>query len=144
MKFTCRKLQLLSTLKRIMTKSKILIIEDEREVCNMLARILTRHGYEATAAYDGLEGLDKVKSFNPSLVLLDVFIPRIDGLQVLKRLKASPETSHIPVVMCTARALMSEVEEAIGMGASGYIVKPFLTEEVIDKLKEILEAPKVP
>ena len=71
----------------------------------------------------------RLKSFNPALVLLDVFIPRIDGLQVLKRLKASPETSHIPVVICTARSLVYEREEAIGLGASGYIVKPFLAEE---------------
>jgi len=126
-----------------MSKAKILIIEDEVEIANMLARILVKHGYETAIAHDGIEGLGKVKSFGPALVLLDVNMPRLDGLQLLELLKASPETSHIPVVMCTARARIDDVEEAFGIGADGYIAKPFAIERLVSKIKDVLDTPKI-
>jgi len=126
-----------------MDKTKILIIEDEAEIVKMLTRILEKQGYEVASACDGLEGLAKVKSYKPELVLLDVNMPKVDGLQVLELLKTSPETSQIPVVMCTARAKIDDVEGALGIGADGYIAKPFAIERLISKIKDVLETPKI-
>jgi len=127
----------------IMNKIKILLIEDERDICKMLTHVLTKQGYEVAAAFDGIEGLSKVKIFRPALVLLDVNMPRIDGLQILEQLKTSPETSHIHVVMCTARAHIDDVEKALGMGAEGYVAKPFSIVRLLSKIKDVLDTPSI-
>jgi len=127
-----------------MNKTKILIIEDENAIVNLLTRILENRGYEVASACDGIEGLSKVNSFKPALVLLDVNMPRIDGLQLLEQLKASPETQQIPVVMCTARARIDDAEAALGLGAEGYIIKPFVTERLLSKIKDVLDSHKIP
>jgi chemosensory pili system protein ChpA (sensor histidine kinase/response regulator) len=83
--------------------------------------------------------LEKVAQFIPDLVLLDVNMPQMDGWQLLKALKSSPATSTIPVIMCTERNLIREIEEAGALGADGYILKPFEVERVVRKVEETLK-----
>jgi len=127
-----------------MARTKILIVEDNREVSDILTLILSSRGYEVAAAYDGIDGLNQVVNFGPKLIILDVNMPRLDGWQLLEQLKASPITRAIPVVMCTDRSLIKEVELSFGIGADGYIVKPFVAEQVLSKVKDILDAPHIP
>ncbi|OGS07145.1 MAG: hypothetical protein A2204_01745, partial [Elusimicrobia bacterium RIFOXYA1_FULL_47_7] len=90
-------------------------------------------------AFDGLEGLEKVRKFNPDLVMMDVNMPRMNGFQLLQSLKSSPKTEDIPVIMCTENDLMGNVDAAYHLGVRGYVVKPFVSERVIKKVKEVLE-----
>jgi DNA-binding response OmpR family regulator len=121
-----------------MKKTKILVIEDDRAVSELLTHILEGQNYEVSAAYDGIEGLNKVKSFEPELIILDINMPLMDGWQLLQALQSSPKTMSVPILMCTERTLMKEVEQALAMGASGYIMKPFSTERVLSKVNDAL------
>ena len=121
-----------------MKKRKILVIEDDRAISGLLVHILEGRDYKVEPAYNGLAGLEKTKSFEPDLILLDVNMPLMDGWQLLKALKSSAKTYEIPIVMCTEHSLMKEVEEALANGASGYIMKPFTTERVIGKIMDLL------
>lgn len=119
-------------------KKKILVIEDDRAVAELLIHMFDEHGFEAEAAYNGIEGLERVKNTAPDLILLDIGIPLVDGWTLLETLKSSPKTSLIPVLMCTERSLMKEVEKAFSAGAAGYITKPFVVERVLAKVRETL------
>lgn len=121
-----------------MAKRKVLIIEDDRGLSKLLSQMLKDRDYEVAAAYDGLEGLKLAEDFKPEIALLDVNLPLMDGLQVLQALKSSPKTGSIPVVMCTEHSVIKEVENALALGACGYIIKPFTTERVLAKVSEIL------
>jgi len=121
-----------------MKKPKILIIEDDRAVADLLVHMLEGQQYDAVAANNGLEGLKKAREFAPELIILDINLPLMDGWQLLQALKSSQQTGSIRVVMCTEHSLMKEVEKALEMGASGYITKPFVTERVLAKVSELL------
>jgi len=121
-----------------MGKRKILVIEDDRAVSGLLVHLIEGQGYDVQAAYDGLEGLGKTKTFGPDLIILDINMPRMDGWQLIETLKSSPKTSSIPVIMCTDRSQMKDIEQSLSLGAAGYIMKPFNTERVISKIAEVL------
>jgi len=126
-----------------MPKTKILVIEDDPEIVKLMTYILTKQGYEVASARNGVEGMDKALSFKPRLILLDVNMPEIDGMQVLELLKGSPETSRISVIMCTACAEINDVGSALGIGADGYLVKPVVAEKLLSKIKEVLNTQKI-
>jgi two-component system alkaline phosphatase synthesis response regulator PhoP len=126
-----------------MPKIKILVIEDDPEIVKLMTYILTKQGYEVESARNGVEGMDKAVSFQPRLILLDVNMPEIDGMQVLELLKGSPETSRISVIMCTACASIDDVGGALGIGADGYLVKPVVAEKLLSKIKEVLNTQKI-
>jgi len=121
-----------------MDKIKILVIEDDRALSELLAHMLEGQDYAVETAYNGLEGLDKAKSFSPHLILLDINMPLMDGWQLLQAIKSSPKTASIPVLMCTEHSLMKEVERALALGACGYILKPFSTERVLSKVSDVI------
>lgn len=119
--------------------SKILIVEDDPLMHRMYQKIFTFEGYEVDMAGDGEEGLEKARSGKPTLVLLDVMMPKMNGLQVLEKLKASPETKAIPVVMLTNLAGQQDAETAMTKGAVKYIIKSeYEPKEVANMVKEIL------
>ncbi|MEJ8552768.1 winged helix-turn-helix domain-containing protein [Tepidibacter sp. Z1-5] len=112
--------------------SKILIIEDEKPISDILKFNLKKEGYEIETAFDGEEGINKTYSFKPDLILLDVMIPVYDGFQVCKKVR---ETLSTPIIMVTAKE--EEVDKVLGLelGADDYITKPFSVRELMARVK---------
>lgn len=116
---------------------KILIAEDEADIRDIEKMALEMIGsYEVETCENGSEVMDKVKSFAPQLILLDVMMPKMDGPQALSELRANDDFKHIPVIFVTAKAMEEEVERLISLGALGVITKPFdpstLSQQVSD------------
>lgn len=119
--------------------AKILIVEDDPLMSRMYQKIFTFEGYEVEMAGNGEEGLEKVRNSKPTLILLDVMMPKMNGLQVLEKLKADPETKGIPVIMLTNLAGQQDAETALAKGAIKYIVKSeYEPKQVASMVKEIL------
>jgi CheY-like chemotaxis protein len=119
--------------------AKILIVEDDPLMSRMYQKIFTFEGYEVTMAGDGQEGLDKAREQKPTLMLLDVMMPKLNGLQVLDKLKSDPETKAIPVIMLTNLAGEQDADAALSKGAIKYIIKSeHDPKEVADMVKEVL------
>jgi CheY-like chemotaxis protein len=120
--------------------AKVLIVEDDPLMLRMYQKIFSFQKHEVEMAADGEEGLQKVDSFHPTIVLLDVMMPKLNGLQILERLKANPATKDIPVVMLTNLAGQQDAEAALSKGAVKYIVKSeHEPKEVADMVEEIIE-----
>ena len=118
---------------------KILFVEDESVLQKTFAEVLVGEGYEMISALDGEEGLRLATTSKPDLILLDLILPKIHGLDVLRKLKENPETKQIPVIILTNLEGASEVEKALELGASTYLVKASYTlAEVTSKIKKAL------
>lgn len=123
-------------------KSKILIVEDEARIRNFLQKGLSLEGYDVEVASDGQAGLHRAQDFNPDLVLLDVMLPGIDGLEVCRRLR---ETSNVPVLMLTAKEAVEDRVAGLDAGADDYLVKPFALDELQARVRALLRrAPASP
>jgi CheY-like chemotaxis protein len=119
--------------------AKITVIEDDPLMSRMYQKIFTFEGYEVEMAGDGQEGLEKVRANKPTVVLLDVMMPKMNGIEVLEKLKADPETKSIPVIMLTNLAGQADAETALAKGAVKYIIKSeHDPKQVADMVKEIL------
>ena len=119
--------------------TKILITEDDPLMSRMYQKIFTFEGYEVIMAADGQDGLDKIRAEMPTLVLLDVMMPKLNGLEVLEKLKADPVTKAIPVIMLTNLSSQQDADNAMMKGAVKYIVKSeHDPKEVADMVKEVL------
>tara|TARA_B100001559_G_scaffold37830_1_gene28259 strand:- start:164 stop:856 length:693 start_codon:yes stop_codon:yes gene_type:complete len=120
-------------------KKNILIVEDEPDAVELLELHLKNAGYDVTVAEDGDEALRKIHKSIPDLVILDLMIPEINGLEVCKVIRKDPATESIPVVMCTAKA--SEIDKVLGLelGADDYITKPFSPRELVLRVKNLLK-----
>lgn len=118
---------------------KILIVEDDPLMSRMYQKIFTFEGYEVIMAGDGEEGLEKAKLEKPTIVLLDVMMPKMNGLEMLEKLKLDPASKSIPVVMLTNLAGEKDAETALSKGAVKYIVKSeYEPKQVVNMVKEIL------
>ena len=118
---------------------KILLIEDEPDVIDLLTMQLRKAGgFSAISAADGAEGLKKARAEAPALIVLDLMLPRMSGLEVCKILKTDSSTRHIPIIMLTAKA--EEVDRIVGLefGADDYVTKPFSPREMLLRIKAIL------
>jgi two-component system phosphate regulon response regulator PhoB len=118
---------------------KILIVEDEPDVVDLLTLQLRKaDGFSAIVAHDGAEGLKKARTEAPALIVLDLMLPRMSGLEVCKLLRTDSLTSHIPIIMLTAKA--EEVDRIVGLefGADDYVTKPFSPRELLLRIKAIL------
>lgn len=119
--------------------AKILIVEDDPLMSRMYQKIFTFEGYEVDMAGDGEEGLEKAKTVLPTIILLDVMMPKMNGIQVLEKLKLDPATKDMPVVMLTNLAGQQDAETALAKGAVKYIVKSeYEPKQVVGMVKEIL------
>ncbi|HEY4694441.1 MAG TPA: response regulator [Candidatus Nanoarchaeia archaeon] len=119
--------------------AKILIVEDDPLMSRMYQKIFTFEGYEVAMAGNGEEGLEAAKKGKPNLVLLDVMMPKMNGLEVLEKLKIDPETKGIPVIMLTNLAGQKDAETALAKGAVKYIIKSeHEPKEIADMVKQIL------
>jgi len=118
---------------------KILFIEDESALQKTLGEILKQEGYEVTPALDGEVGLRMAKDKKPDLILLDLILPKIHGIEVLRKLKEDKETKEIPVIVLTNLGEIKDVEKAIELGATTYLVKAeYSLEEVAEKIRKTL------
>jgi DNA-binding response OmpR family regulator len=124
---------------------KILIIEDEEDIRDLLEHYLKREGYDVHIAKDGETGLRKASQQRYDLVLLDLMLPQVDGLEICRNLRSRPQTSDLPIIMITAKAEESDRIVGLEMGADDYITKPFSPREVVARVKALfrrLEKPK--
>ena len=118
-----------------MDKIKILIVDDDKNICELLRLYLEKEGYETELAHDGQQALDRFASAKPDLVLLDVMMPRIDGWETCRRIRAA---GNVPVIMLTAKGETFDKVLGLELGADDYIVKPFDTKEVVARIKAVL------
>lgn len=119
---------------------KILIIEDDKFLRELIARKLANEGYETSEAVDGEEGLKKLKDEKPDLVLLDLILPGIDGFEVLSKMKEDSSLSQIPVLILSNLGQKDEVEKGLNLGAVDFLIKAHFTPgEVIERIKYILK-----
>ena len=119
--------------------AKILVCDDERHIVRLIQVNLERQGYNVVTAYDGKEGLEKVRAEKPDLCVLDVMMPYMDGFEVLKNIRRDPDTEATPVIMLTAKAQDKDVFEGYSYGADMYLTKPFNPMELISFVKRILQ-----
>jgi len=121
------------------TKGKVLVVEDEEILLTALREELTTGGYEVEGAGDGVEGLEKAKSFKPALILLDLLMPKMDGMEMLQKLKADSLLRDIPVVILTNLSDYERISEALALGAMDYLVKAnYKLEDLLDKVKTVM------
>ncbi|NMG22142.1 response regulator [Brasilonema bromeliae] len=126
-----------------MSRHKILVIEDETALLEALRYNLEREGFEVLTATDGLSGLQRAQSVLPDLIVLDLMLPVLEGLEVCRRLRDDANTRTIPIVMVTARG--EEIDEVVGfqMGADDYVAKPFKVRPLLQRVKALLRRTNV-
>ncbi|HZK71283.1 MAG TPA: response regulator transcription factor [Clostridia bacterium] len=116
-------------------KTNILVIDDDVNICELIRLYIEKEGYSAIVAYDGVKGLDAFRKNAPSLVLLDLMLPGMDGLQVCREIR---KLSNIPIIMLTAKGETFDKVLGLELGADDYIVKPFDTKELVARIKAVL------
>jgi CheY-like chemotaxis protein len=120
---------------------RVLLVDDEADIRRIAALSLSRvGGMEVEQAEGGSEGIRKAREGRPDVILLDMMMPGLDGLATFRALRGDPETSEIPVVFLTAKAMSSEVERLKGLGARGVLIKPFDPMDLPRLLREVLDS----
>ena len=121
-----------------MNGKRIVVIEDEPDILEVIVYNLRREGFTVLASRSGEEGLQLVRREMPDLVLLDLMLPDRDGAEVCRRLRASPATAVVPIIMVTAKGEESDVVLGLGLGADDYVPKPFSPRELVARVKAVL------
>jgi two-component system phosphate regulon response regulator PhoB len=125
-----------------MAKNKVLIVEDDRPLAEVLQYNLEQSGYEVLCSHDGQDGWNQARLKLPSLIILDVMVPVMDGLEVCRRLRATTETRDIPVIMLTAKSEESDQLVGFSVGADDYVVKPFSVKVLMERIRTMLRRQK--
>ena len=120
------------------SKAKILVVEDDEDIHELIRYNLAREGYEVVSAMNGENGLEKAKSEKPDLMVLDLMLPGVDGLEVCKITKSDPALSEIPIIMVTAKGEESDIVSGLELGADDYITKPFSPKVLIARIRTCL------
>jgi len=121
------------------SKKTILLIEDDEFLAELYGTKLSLESYEVALASDGEKGLKMIKEKKPSLILLDIILPKMDGFEILKAMKADKEVKNIPVILLTNLSQKDEVKKGLDLGARDYLIKAhFMPSEVVKKIKETL------
>ncbi len=118
----------------------ILVVDDEHDFRVIVSHVLTTGGFNVVTAPDGLEALRVFAERKPDLVVLDGNLPDIDGLEVCRRLRATELGAKVPILMCTVRSALTTVSAGFEAGATGYVLKPFEMEELLEKVEAALQA----
>lgn len=121
-----------------MVNPKILIVDDEPEILKSVSLRLKSKGYDVLTASDGFQATNTAMSENPSLVILDICMPSGDGHEVVKQLRVSEQTRHIPIIFLTARTSEEDYRQAVECGVERYITKPFQPEKLMTAVEELL------
>ena len=116
---------------------KILLVEDDEMIRDMVARRLANRGYEMEVACDGQEALDRVGAVEPDLIVMDLSLPGVDGLEATRQLKADEETRHIPIIALTAHAMSGDREKALAAGCDDYDTKPVDMPRLVAKINAL-------
>jgi CheY-like chemotaxis protein len=122
--------------------ARILVVDDEPSIVKLVTATLEGRGHDVTPAYDGVEALAQAKLHKPDLILLDIMMPHMDGIEVRKRLAADKATKNIPVIHLTAVGDFDKQREALGDGATDYMVKPFTPSELAAMVSDTLDPRK--
>lgn len=120
----------------------MLVVDDRQDIRTLIALNLEFDGFEVYSAADGQECLDVVEALEPDVITMDVSMPRLDGFETVARLRSNPATSHIPVVMVSARAQGSDLARGKEIGVDAYITKPFEPEELVATVRSLVPAPR--
>ena len=120
-----------------MAKKRILVVEDDRDINELIRYNLEREGFEVLSLFDGSQAVDVVATRKPDLVLLDLMLPEVDGLEICRELKSESKTQSIPIIMITAKGTESDVVVGLSMGADDYLPKPFSPQVLLARIKAI-------
>jgi len=121
-----------------MAKGKILVVDDEIYIVHILDFSLGMEGYEVVTALDGEQGLEKARTQRPDLIVLDIMMPKLDGYETCKMLKADPETRSIPIILLSAKGRNIDQKIGFEVGADDYITKPFSPRKLVERINSIL------
>jgi two-component system, OmpR family, alkaline phosphatase synthesis response regulator PhoP len=121
-----------------MARAHIFVVDDEPDILELVHYNLTQHGYDVSCSLSGEEGLVQMRSRPPDLLLLDVMLPGMDGLEVCKALKQNSRTADLPIIMLTARSEEADIVAGLELGADDYLTKPFSTRVLLARIKAVL------
>ena len=116
-------------------RKNIVVIEDDKDVIDVLRYFLEKEDYRVHVAQDGLAGLELAAKIQPNLILLDLALPKLDGIEVCKKLKADPRLSDVPIIMVTAKGELGDKIQGLELGADDYVTKPFNPQELIARVR---------
>ncbi len=120
------------------TSKSVLIVDDESYIVTSLSYVMENAGFEVDSAGDGLAALEKVNAKAPDLIILDIMMPKLDGFEVCKAIRANPDLKSTRIIMLTAKGRDSEREKGLELGADDYLTKPFSTRDLLRRAQEIL------
>ena len=118
--------------------ARLLVADDDRDIRDLVAFKLEQAGYAVEAVDDGVAALEAALASTPALVVLDVMMPGLSGVDVTRELRADPRTAHVPIILLTARAQEADVENGFATGADDYVVKPFSPRELVSRVQAVL------
>jgi len=120
--------------------NKILIIEDDKFLRELISQKLLKEGYDIIEAMDGEKGIEEVKNKKPDLILLDLILPGIDGFEILAKIKADPKISKIPVIILSNLGQKTDIQKGLEMGAVDYLIKAHFTPtEIVEKIRQVIK-----
>ncbi len=117
---------------------KVLVVEDDVDIAELVAFNLERQGWECSLVHHGAEGWEQIQKLRPDLVILDVMLPGMDGMQIFRQMKEQEMTRTIPVIFLTARGALDDRLEGLSMGADDYVTKPFSPKELVLRVRNVL------
>ncbi len=126
------------------TQKTVLVVDDQPHIVRLIQVNLEKEGFRVATASDGVEGVDRFLELHPDLVILDVIMPRKDGFEVLREIKAHPELGETPVIMLTVKTHNADIVEGLREGAELYLPKPFHPKELVSLVKRVLETGEAP
>ncbi len=118
-----------------MQNTKVLIVDDDKNICELIRLCLEKEGYDTCIANDGVEAIEEFKTYSPNIVLLDIMMPKVDGLQVCREIR---RTSNVPIIMLTAKGDTFDTVLGLELGADDYMSKPFESKELLARIKAVL------
>jgi DNA-binding response OmpR family regulator len=125
-----------------MTKGKILVVDDEAYIVHILEFSLGMEGFEVVTAFDGEEAIVKAECEEPDLIVLDIMMPKLDGYETCRRLKAVDKTRDIPVILLSAKGRSMDQQVGLDAGADEYITKPFSPRKLVERISTHISTPK--
>jgi len=118
----------------------ILIIEDDEFLRGLISKKLASEGFAVISAIDGEKGIEKAREQNPDLILLDLLLPNVDGYEVLQKMKENPATSHIPIIVVSNLGQSEDIDKAMKLGATDFLIKAqYTAEEIVNKVKAAIK-----
>jgi DNA-binding response OmpR family regulator len=120
-------------------KTRIVVADDDKDVLDLVVYKLSEAGYDTVAVADGVAALAAIQADPPNLVILDVMMPGLSGIDVLRQVRAKTATKHLGVILLTARARDVDVDNAFATGATDYVIKPFSPRELLQRVKTVLD-----